>query len=333
MSIQKIFQDGTLVDVNVRMWGGQKQLQPQDLGLRQEDLPESFQLGKKRLVPLDIIAQLKHQDYRARRVLMQHSLPFPFGSARFVPKTRFMDFAKEFDKVKTGFHKMVKDLLENYETYRLQMRKEYTQAANKAHQRLSSIKGYDVPKDKFIRIFLQRIDQHYPSVNEIARKFSMEFVVFQMALPDITQATYEEVAEEGEKLSLMKEAYQEYLKDKIAQTVHDFVAHPRNDLLHYLRTFKAAIDNKKRVTEKSLRYIREAFERYEKMDLTGDQGLRQAIAGFKVRCLDHTTAKMVRESEKVQESISDELSIIIPIIADEEVIRKLTEEYRQRVGV
>lgn len=332
MSIQKIFNDGTLVDIHIRMWGGQKQLQAEDLGLLQEDLPESFTLGKKRLVPPEIIAQLKHLDYRARRVLSLHSLPFPFGSASFVPKKQFVEFAQEFEEVKKKFNKMVQDLLQNYETYRLKMRKEFTQAAHKAYKRLSNRKGCEKDKDKFIRFFLQRIDSHYPTVNEIARKFSMDYVVFQMVLPDISQASYEDVAEEAEKLGLMREAYQEYLKDKVDQFVHDFVAHPRNDLYSHLKSFKESLNQKKRISERYLKSIQQAFDQYEKLDLTGDQHLKDAIEGFKTRCLSYP-AKRFRESEKLQRTVVEELDIILPIISDESVIRRLSEEYRQRVGL
>lgn len=61
-----IFRDGVLVTVNVSFWSGAKMLTAEDLGLNDNEIVDAFSLGRKMLVPKDIIRKFRAIDCRAR---------------------------------------------------------------------------------------------------------------------------------------------------------------------------------------------------------------------------------------------------------------------------
>jgi hypothetical protein len=186
MEIGKIFTHGNLVDVNVSMWTATKILTHEDLGLGQTDISSAFSLGKKTLIPAEVIAEFKALDNKARSVLNNYSFKFTFGGARFVPKKRFMDFDTEINEVIKQFDAKADDLSKNYMIYRQDMRSEYVKAAHEAFARATSLcVGLDVTEDDFVNRFLERIEMSYPKVEDIRKKFHMEYSVFQVALPDL----------------------------------------------------------------------------------------------------------------------------------------------------
>ena len=97
MSFESVFTHGNLVDINVSAWTAERRLQKEDLGIEDEEISEAFTLGRKKLVPPDVIATFRHLDYRARHTLYKYSFPFEFGATRFVPKKAFIKFAEEME--------------------------------------------------------------------------------------------------------------------------------------------------------------------------------------------------------------------------------------------
>jgi hypothetical protein len=83
---QNIYTDGVLTDVNVRYWTAAILLNAEDMGLKKADIVEAFKLGKKLLIPAEVIHEFRAIEGRARRVVEKNSFQFPIGNARFVPR-------------------------------------------------------------------------------------------------------------------------------------------------------------------------------------------------------------------------------------------------------
>jgi hypothetical protein len=331
MSINKIFTDGNLVDINVSMWTAERKLQPEDLGLDGQKISEAFTLGHKKLIPGDVIAKFKHYDYLARNTLMKYGYQFPFGSARFIPKKRFLEFVTELDPIIDLFNKAADDLAKNYGKYRLQMRQQFVEAAHGAYTRAKTLCGFDVPQDKFVNEFLARVDRFYPKAADIRSKFAMDYSVFQMALPDLSQASYEDLAEEQEKINLLQAAYQKSLTRKIESFVNSIVDGQRKKAQEVLQRFSDNIQQNKKISEASMSSVRTMIEEYERMDIINDEAFLGLLKNFKQRLIDTYTAKDVRESKALQSSIVDELSVLISAASDRAMIDALAQGYRERI--
>lgn len=330
MSIQNVFTHGNLVDINVSMWTAERRLQPEDLGLEKEDVSEMFSLGRKKLISPEIIAQFKNKDYLARHILEKFSFPFAFGGARFVPKKMFVEFAQEIDTTIFQFNKLADDFCLNYNRYKLEMRKEYVQIAHAAFSRRKTVSGFDVDEDTFINATLARIEKVYPAPEEIRSKFNMEYVVFRAELPDLSKASYADVAEDQEKLSLMEQAYTKTLTKKVNEFVDKVIGELRSKAVEVIDYLAESIKSGKAINEASLNTIRNMIEDYEKKDIIGDVKFLGMLKEFKLK-LDKFTAKQIKADHGLQKSILDELKALSSIATDETAIAALANGYRDQI--
>ncbi|MBD3260264.1 MAG: DUF3150 domain-containing protein [Candidatus Altiarchaeales archaeon] len=331
MSFEKIFTHGVLVDVNISIWSARTQLQAEDLGIQSEHVPESFSLGHMKLIPSEVMSELNHFDYMIRALLKKHSFPFEFGEARFVPKKVFPTFSDEFDTINQEFQKKIDEFVASYPRYKLQMRQEFTKAANQAYERLLTLCGFDKPRDEFVNEFLERVEALYPSEEKIRSKFSAEYVVFQVSLPDLSQATYETVAADNEKMALMQKAYEKALYKRVQSFVDNVVNEQRSNAVKVMSHVAENMKKGKRFTTATLNSLRKMVTEYERMDVLDDADMLKRLRDLKERVLDHITAKQVAESAKLSANLRKELEALVVLANDREAIAALAENYRQRI--
>jgi len=334
MSFQNVFTHGNLVDVNVRVWTAERRLQKEDLGIEDNEISEAFTLGHKKLVPPDVIAKFRHLDYLARATLYRYSFHFEFGSARFVPKKAFIKFAQEMDKVVDDFNDEANKFALNYDRYRLEMRQHYLKAANEAYIRKSALcGGLKESQENFVKRFLERVDKYYPSAEEIRTKFSMDYVVFQMALPDLSQASYEDLAEESEKIRMMQDAYQMALTNKVRAFVDKIVDELRGKATTVLQQVANSIQQGKKITEPTLRMIRKMIAEYKDMNVVGDAAFEKVLVEFKTRVLDVYNAKQIRNDDALRQNLYKELKGLVELASDRAAITGLADNYRRQLSL
>jgi hypothetical protein len=331
MAFENIFTHGNLVDVTVGIWTAERKLQPEDLGLK--GVSEAFSLGHKALVPTGVIKRFKHLDNVARTLLIKYSFAFEFGSARFVPKKRFVEFAAEMDKTITEFNREADDFAANYDRYRLQMRQPFVKAAHEAYDRLKLLKGFTKDENSFVNEYLASLEKLYPKVSEIRNKYHMEYTVFQAALPDLSQASYADIAEEGEKIKMMQEAYRKSLSRKVESFVERITKEQREKAQVVLNRFSDNIRQGKKVYASSMSSLNSMIENYEKMDIIGDTVFLTVLKNFKDRLLNNYTAEQLRSDESLCKMILDEISVMISTASDQAVIAELANQYRQKINL
>lgn len=328
MAFENIFTHGNLVDVNVGIWTAERRLQPEDLGL--EGVPEAFSLGHKALVPTVVIKKFKQMDNIARNLLIRYSFSFEFGSARFVPKKRFVEYATEMDKLIVEFNKEADDFTANYDRYRLQMRQPFVAAAHEAYGRLKLLKGFIKDENSFVNEYIANLAKLYPKASEIRGKYHMEYTVFQAALPDLSQASYADVAEESEKIKMMEEAYRKSLSRKIESFVDRITTEQREKVRLTLGRFADSIQQGKKIYSTTLVTLKTMIEEFEKMDIIGDAGFLTVLKTFKERLSSYTAAQL-RSDESLRKIILNDISMIMATASDKAVIAELANQYRQRI--
>jgi len=356
MSIRNIFSNGILVDVNISAWTGEKQLTADDLGIDPKSLPDSFRLGRKCLIPPRIIEKFKHFDYLARKLLTTKSFAFPFGNARFLPKKIFDDFNTEFEALKSGYVSTVNDLVNNYDTYKREMRTDFIAAAKEAYERLTklndiedqllcisrTVKGPDgkdttemveVTQDQYINEFLDRIEKCYPKPETIAQKFDMQFVAFQMELPDLTEATIDDVADENTKIRLLQDAFQKKMRIEMENYAEKIVKENRDRANVVIQTLTVNIQAKKRFTETTFNMILNMINTFTSLDIVDDARLGGALTSFKNKYLVNLDAKKIRESTPTQLQMLEDLKQINTIIQDAAEIQALADGYKAKINM
>jgi len=334
MDIKRIFTDGNLVDINVSMWTAKKLLTPEDLGLAQTDISSAFTLGNKSLIPANVIAELRSLENKARSILIEHSFTFTFGGARFIPKKRFIEFVDAIDKIIALFDAKADDLAKNYMDYRRDMRSEYVTAAHEAFNRATSLcVGFDITEDDFVNRFLERIEQSYPKAEEIRKKFHMEYSVFQVALPDISQASYEDILDENGKIKIMQDAYQKSLYNKVNSFVESSTNELRSKATEVLTRFSNGLGEGKRINEGSLNSIKKMIDTYEKMDFIGDKIFLDHLKMFQAKCIDCYPAKTILTDEVVKSTVIRELKAVLKAAQDKSAIEQLALKYRSSIHI
>lgn len=332
-NISKVFTDGNLVDVSVRTWSGQRALQPADLGLSSTHISEAFKLGKKALIPREKIAMFKRIDQRARSVLSRFSFPFAFGSARFVPKKAFIKFIESFDKVQKDFYAEVDSLIEDYDAYRIAMRKEYVEAAEEAYIRYTSISKIEVDKDEFINDFLERVESFYPAKEELRDKFYMDYTVFRVALPDLTRATYDDLMDEGEKIKMLQMAKQAELQERVRKFVDSTLETQRSRASKVLGHLEESIRSGKKITKASINSVKTMIEDYESLDIIGDKKFLQVLKNFRDEHLKHLNDKVLKQVPEHGAKICEMLQDLIKLAEDQSDINVLVNAYKSRMDI
>jgi len=332
MSFQNIFTDGVLVDLDIRKWTGERSLQPEDLGLKKEQLPKTFRLGQKSLIPKEVIHNFTHIDYLARKLLTDMSFPFAFGNARFVPKKIFKEFVDELNKLSVHFQAQVTDLCDNYEKYKLEVRPDYVKAAHSAFARFSKFdEDFESDKDEFINAFLDRVDNFYPPVETLSRRFSLNYVVFQMAMPDLSQAGIEDVVSDAAKADLIKTTYQSALYDKVQDYVGTMVQELRDKASAVLTLVHNNIRDGKRISKATLNMIKNMVADYEKMNVVGDSNFYKKLEDFRKKFVDPYDAKHLRENNSIQKDMLVGLKDLVALATDKAAISAVAEAYKNKI--
>jgi hypothetical protein len=332
MSFQNIFTDGVLVDLNIRKWTAERALQPEDLGLRKDQLPATFRLGQKSLVPPEVILNFNHIDYLARRLLTDMSFPFAFGNARFVPKKMFKKFTEEMEGLQVKFEGYIDDLILNYEKYKLSVRPEYVKAAHSAYERFSKFnKDFTQTKDSFINDFLERVSNFYPKVEDLRKKFSMSFVVFQMAMPDLSQASIDDVMSDASKSALIKATYQDALYERVNEYVDNLVKELRGKASTVLTTLNSNIKEGKRISEASLNMVKKMVEDYGRMDIVGDAYFYGMLCEFRNKYINPYSAKQMRDNPNLAKDMLPDLKELVAQANNSLGILAVSDAYRKKI--
>ena len=332
MSIQYTFSNGILVDINVNKWSAEKQLTAEDLGIPKDKIPDSFKLGKKPLLPPDRIAKFECLDGKARKLLIDMSYEYNIGPhCRFLPKKNILEFETKFQAIKDDYAKLVEDLITNWDMYKFAQRSEFIKAAKAAYVRLQAIGGFDVPEDKYINDFIERIENLYPIKEEIRSKYQMSHVFWQMELPDLAEASVDDVTEEGQKVKLLQEAYQKKMLKQIDEYAEKLVKDNREATKKDIDDVISLLNNSTKFKMSNYNKILNMISRFQRMDITADKTFETALLTFKSKYLDGKTAKQIENSKAIKTSMIEDLIQLNKLISNTEQIKALAEAYKQQI--
>jgi hypothetical protein len=335
MSFEKIFVDGNLVDVNVSIWTAQKKLMAEDLGLNEKDFKGTIVLGSKKLIPADVISTLRTLESRARNKLIDYSFKFGFGGARFIPKKKMVQFCDEMDNLIADFDSEADKLEKNYGKYKRVMRKEYVRLAKTAFSRMSKLKrvSKDLTEDTYVDEFLARIEECYPKARDIRSKFHMGYTVFQVALPDLSQANMDDIIEDNEKIKIMEETYRDKIQEQVKSFIHETTGELRGKAEKLLQKFHDNLITDKRINEATMTSIRNMVTNYEEMNFVGDNEFASMLREFQTKWIDCNKAADILKDKKLKKEIINQLKSILKHACDKNAIDGLVKEYKEKLSL
>jgi hypothetical protein len=156
-----------------------------------------------------------------------------------------------------------------------------------------------------------------------------------MEIPDLTEATISDIAEENDKIRLLQETFQKKMRREMENYAEKLVKDNRDRVTAALDTLKDNFTGKKKYcwTDKNAKVVENMVNDFLNLDIIDDARLKKALVDFKAKYIDGTTSAMIRNSTKIQKEMVDALTAISTIILDAAEIKALSDAYRQKVNI
>jgi len=169
-----LFTAGTLIDYSVHLWRARIQLKAEDLGVaKTEEVQKALSFGCHRLAPAESFEVINSIVRSFQKDIEEYSLAFPLlQGVRFVPDEQVKALQKKMDLRLREFNYAVNDFLEDYDINMQKMLIVIEQALNEAAK-----------SPQAAATALSRVISEYPSKQEVAKKFGLEWKLFSISMP------------------------------------------------------------------------------------------------------------------------------------------------------
>ena len=151
--LEGIWKKGILCRIQGGMWSMEARLDPGDINIRGEELPDFVKLGTKELLPSRIKKDFLNAIKRAHGSARRYGFPFFIGGTYFIPFENF-DLVKEaIEKERITFFQYVDNFIEKYEVVKNEYLEKYEQHADS-------------------------LSMHYPDAGYVRSKFKFETIYY-----------------------------------------------------------------------------------------------------------------------------------------------------------
>jgi hypothetical protein len=335
-NLSKIFKDGVLMQVHVSFWSGARILKPEDLGLRPDQIAETYKLGRKFLIPESVIAEFRHIEGKARNLVDKYSHPFPFGNARFVTWRAYKKVAEQLKELKEQYMVLAEKLVVNYDKYRAEVLPIYQEAAEKAWLTSQppliegSLEGFDQAKQEYTQKFLDRIGSYYPQVQTLRAKFSLIWNEYEIAAPEMREL---DEGSRAEREQIIRDA-RSAMQNKIEGFVTDVVKVLRSETAEICGRIANAVKEGKVIKSTTVDSLRNFIERFKDMNFVGDETISAQLDAVQKELLDAHPAKSFIDNQELREELGRKLTVIAEEATKvtEQDINSVTGDYRRKVN-
>ena len=333
-----IFKDGILVDVDVSYCTFQMMLTAEDLGLKKEDIADAYQLGKKCLVPAEVVREFRAVEGRARRVVEENSFQFPISNARFITRKKFSRVLDALKKYQADYLALVEKLVENYESYKTEMSIVYRQAAEIAYGRQAPPKqefgiDFDPERDKqeFVNQFLNRVNSLYPTTESLRNRFSLSWDVYEIALPRMRKVDSNVVVNDEQKAQIATEEYQVQIQKKIGNFIDNVVTTLRQETMELCTRVVNNIKDGKVVKTSTLNSLNRFVDKFSDLNFVGDQKVETQLELLRKEFLSVHTNEQITEQMDLQDELKRRLNLLVDSASDMTDLSSITGEYKRKI--
>ena len=296
--LDAVCQRGVLVSVSIRYWRGCKRLKPEDLGLDPSQVSDRLiQLGHKRLIPRDALADFALIESRAHATVEGASFPFLGGIARFVPNPRLGEITRNLAKLTEEFQEAMEQFVLGYGPMRDKAMIEWREAARHMNGSAEHL--------------IATIEQSFPPAGDIAKRFMFETQMFQIAAPEHLRLEIAESITEFEaaddRRRIADEATQR-LHTELDGFVRESVASLRQETARLASDVLATIDQSKTgVHQRTLNRLSTFIDSFRSLNFAGDQQLESTLERFR-RDILNRSAEDYRNDSGAMASLTDGLT-------------------------
>ena len=273
METNNIFEQACLIQFRTSCWTGTKQIA--DATMAQiANVDPNWLKGKKHLIHPENLAPVKTAIYKARKVLLNHALPFPIMGLTLVPKESIVRIDEMLQQAKFEFQREVDAFCAIYET-----------ACQEAAIYLGSqFSTLDYPQD-------------------IQRKFRMDWRFVNLSIPDrasiLPPHLYE--AERQKFMSLMEES-RELAIVSLREEFSGIVTH----LVQRLSENGDSEDKPKIIRNGIFTRFQEFMDNFATRNIFADDELSALVAQAK-NCISGLDSNTVKSNGWLKQSLAGEM--------------------------
>lgn len=289
------FKDGVLVTLHVSKWSGAKKLDPSDLGLTSDQVPEFMRLGRKLLIPQEERSIFMQIENNARNAIERYSFAFPVGGARFVTRSHLLDVDAKLREYQTAFQTAVNSFMDRYQLIREEMLNRYSEHRDK-------------------------LEPFYPANHQVLRSFAFAWMVFEIGETGIR---------EGETV----EAYERFrndLKNQFNQFLHDVVIDLRYQVQECCLRVAERVAKGEIVNGNSVKSLNHIIDKFMNLNFVGDSKIENQLKSLR-QSLQTTDHAALKESEILQKQLGAMAAGIAKEAAEISDISEITGRYKRHL--
>lgn len=278
--VLRMMERGVLVQLHIRYWRPYAKLRLADLGLEEVNgnTKGYIQLGRKKLLPPELIARVETVERRARTALRENSLKCFWGS--FIPTTAWEKWRELSDKLRTRFYEVRDEIVEALPASKETLREIYSEMARDAYKRSKLDANVEVPQD-FIDRFVAACLSRIPSAEQIRAAFRYDEVYNYIPLPSQVRAHVEGLIEDDMRRQIASQMHTEK-KEMMDGFIAEVSAGLRNMVVKVAESVKASIEkNDGKLIPRSTSDIKRLLEKLERLNFYDDIAIQSMVADIR----------------------------------------------------
>ena len=289
------FKDGVLCTLHVSRWSGAKKLDPSDLGLRPEDVPEFMRLGRKLLIPPEERNVFVQIEQNARNAMDRESFPFPVGGARFVPRNRILKADQELREYKDQYQAAVDSFIERYHLIREEM-----------------LQRYPEHRDK--------LEPFYPASHWVQRSFAFSWTVFEIGETGIREGETAEVYEQ----------FRQNLREQVDKFLGEGVIDLRYQIQETCGKLAQRVEQGEVITQQGLQSVKNIIQKFENLNFVGDERIETELNRLREN-LNGVSAKDLKENDALTSLLGNIAKGVAREAANISDVSAVTGGYKRRL--
>jgi len=325
-----LMSQGIIVKLSMGRWRGTAKLTPDMLGLRHVD-EEGFEFSKKylnlgiqKLLPPDVMHNIRVIETMARNVLNNHSFTTVWG--KFVPYTAFESWKRDNDKVRQDFIDAAKAIGNQYDEIVSSVGQEYKKLARDVWARLYP-QNKNGATDSYVEDFISKVLVRIPPREDIVESFKYETTYLVIPMPSFVEenvARAEEIREsvrqkvlDGEIEETTKRHIAEEYRKKKKELIDSFLESTVRELRKYVGELCDSVlsslgqhAQSGDVPDRLERKLKNMIKKVRYLNFHEDKEVS--------RLLNELESEMDKfEGERTTEAISDKLKEIVRVTSED----------------
>jgi hypothetical protein len=273
-----LYKCGVVADLTISKWGAFTKLRPEDLGLK--TVPDVVHLGHKELMDGESLKEIDSPGNKAQDFLYSNSYAFPIGFTRFIPYNILEAVLDKMDEYQKERGKAVKTFVsEHYREKREAMMVRWSKAFDEMLEKTNPGADHSVEKAKL----MQKTEAKYPSETELEAKFGFDFVVFEIANPELKEISGEQAIDKAKVSRELTSQFREKISKRFDVFLDSAGSRLKGMILETTDHMKGLLSSGK-INQNTVKAFGNFVQSFKRLDFIGyDRDIEKAIADFEVK--------------------------------------------------